>query len=398
MSNPLAALSDIKIIDLSRVLAGPYCTQMLADYGANVIKIEQPGTGDTTRTWAPPFVGDQSAYFLCANRNKRSLTLNLKSPEGVAILKQLLHDADVLVENFTPGTMQDLGLAYDTLKAEFPRLIYCSISGYGQTGPYRERPGFDFAIQAEGGIMSITGPVDGEPSKVGVPIADITTGLFATNAIMAALHYRDRAGVGQHIDVALLDSQIAWLANVAHNYLADGTTPKRYGTAHPNVVPYQGFATSDGNIALAAGNDAQFKRVCDAIGLPELANDPKYKGNVGRVTNRNTLIPKLQAVFKTQSTDYWLETLQAANVPISPINDIPTALNNEQVLARHMVQEVADPKLGKIKVLGPVAKLSATPATVRTAPPRLGEHSNEVLAELGYSPAQIEQLRNHKTI
>lgn len=398
MSNPLAALSDIKIIDLSRVLAGPYCTQMLADYGANVIKVEQPGTGDTTRTWAPPFVGDQSAYFLCANRNKRSLTLNLKSPEGVAILKQLLHDADVLVENFTPGTMQDLGLAYDTLKAEFPRLIYCSISGYGQTGPYRERPGFDFAIQAEGGIMSITGPVDGEPSKVGVPIADITTGLFAANAIMAALHYRDRAGVGQHIDVALLDSQIAWLANVAHNYLADGTTPKRYGTAHPNVVPYQGFATSDGNIALAAGNDAQFKRVCDAIGLPELANDPKYKGNVGRVTNRNTLIPQLQAVFKTQSTDYWLETLQAANVPISPINDIPTALNNEQVLARHMVQEVADPKLGKIKVLGPVAKLSATPATVRTAPPRLGEHSNEVLAELGYSPAQIEQLRNHKTI
>lgn len=398
MSNPLAALSDIKIIDLSRVLAGPYCTQMLADYGANVIKIEQPGTGDTTRTWAPPFVGDQSAYFLCANRNKRSLTLNLKSPEGVAILKQLLHDADVLVENFTPGTMQDLGLAYDTLKAEFPRLIYCSISGYGQTGPYRERPGFDFAIQAEGGIMSITGPVDGEPSKVGVPIADITTGLFATNAIMAALHYRDRAGVGQHIDVALLDSQIAWLANVAHNYLADGTTPKRYGTAHPNVVPYQGFATSDGNIALAAGNDAQFKRVCDAIGLPELANDPKYKGNIGRVTNRNTLIPQLQAVFKTQSTDYWLETLQAANVPISPINDIPTALNNEQVLARHMVQEVADPKLGKIKVLGPVAKLSATPATVRTAPPRLGEHSNEVLGELGYSSAQIEQLRNHKTI
>ena len=398
MSNPLAALSDIKIIDLSRVLAGPYCTQMLADYGANVIKIEQPGTGDTTRTWAPPFVGDQSAYFLCANRNKRSLTLNLKSPEGVAILKQLLHDADVLVENFTPGTMQDLGLAYDTLKAEFPRLIYCSISVYGQTGPYRERPGFDFAIQAEGGIMSITGPVDGEPSKVGVPIADITTGLFAANAIMAALHYRDRAGVGQHIDVALLDSQIAWLANVAHNYLADGTTPKRYGTAHPNVVPYQGFATSDGNIALAAGNDAQFKRVCDAIGLPELANDPKYKGNVGRVTNRNTLIPQLQAVFKTQSTDYWLETLQAANVPISPINDIPTALNNEQVLARHMVQEVADPKLGKIKVLGPVAKLSATPATVRTAPPRLGEHSNEVLGELGYSPAQIEQLRNHKTI
>lgn len=398
MSNPLAALSDIKIIDLSRVLAGPYCTQMLADYGANVIKIEQPGTGDTTRTWAPPFVGDQSAYFLCANRNKRSLTLNLKSPEGVAILKQLLHDADVLVENFTPGTMQDLGLAYDTLKAEFPRLIYCSISGYGQTGPYRERPGFDFAIQAEGGIMSITGPVDGEPSKVGVPIADITTGLFAANAIMAALHYRDHAGVGQHIDVALLDSQIAWLANVAHNYLADGTTPKRYGTAHPNVVPYQGFATSDGNIALAAGNDAQFKRVCDTIGLPELANDPKYKGNIGRVTNRNTLIPQLQAVFKTQSTDYWLETLQAANVPISPINDIPTALNNEQVLARHMVQEVADPKLGKIKVLGPVAKLSATPATVRTAPPRLGEHSNEVLAELGYSPAQIEQLRNHKTI
>ena len=393
------ALGDIRIIDLSRVLAGPYCTMVLSDYGAEVIKIEQPGIGDGTRQWGPPWVGSESAYFMTMNRNKRSLTLNLKSDEGKAILKKLVAGADVLIENFKVGTMKRMGLDYETLSQENPALIYCSITGYGQTGPYRNRPGYDFMIQAQGGIMSITGPADGEPHKVGVAIVDITTSLFAATAILSALHYRERTGEGQYIDVALLDSQVAWLANVAHNYFATGKTPGRYGNAHPNIVPYETFPTADGQVALAIGSDGQFRRMCEVAGRPDLWEDERFQTNAGRVKDRALLIAKLQELFRTRTTNQWIELLINANIPIGPINDIPTILNNPQVAAREMVQEVEHPTAGPIKVLGPVAKLSRTPAKVRSAPPTLGNQTEALLHhDLGYSLEEIARWRENGVI
>ncbi len=387
------ALDDLTIIDLTRVLAGPYCTQLLADYGANVIKVEQPGSGDGTRQWGPPWQGGESAYFLSVNRNKRSLTLNLKSAEGLAILKQLLTDADVLIENFRPGTLARLGLDPDTLTNLNPRLIVCSISGYGQTGPDRDRPGYDFMIQAQGGLMSITGPADGEPHKVGVAIVDITAGLFAANAILTALHHREKSGVGQQIDVALLDTQLAWLANVAHNYFASAEIPPRFGNAHPNIVPYQSFATADGTLALAVGTDAQYKRLCDVVGAPELWQDARFQTNPGRVAHRDKLVARLQTLFKTRTSAEWMRELVEAAIPASPVNDIPTALADPQAQHREMVQRVAHPTAGDIDLLGPVAKLSATPAEIRSAPPLLGANSAEILAEIGYSEIEIERLQ-----
>lgn len=386
------ALSDVRVLDLTRVLAGPYCTQLLGDFGAHVIKVEQPGSGDGTRQWGPPWIGTESAYFLGVNRNKRSLTLNLKHDAGKAILRRLAAQADVLMENFMPGTLDALGLGYESLRAENPGLVYCALTGYGQTGPYRDRPGYDFMIQAQGGVMSITGPEDGEPYKVGVAIADITTGLFAASAILTALHHRTRTGQGQFVDVALLDSQIAWLANVGQNYLA-GQAPQRYGNAHASIVPYQTFAASDGHIAVAIGTDAQYRRFCLSAGCAELWHDARFQTNPGRVAHREEVIARLKPVFAARSVAEWMALFLAEDIPAGPINDVATALNDPHVLTREMVQEVMHPALGPIKLLGPVAKLSETPAEIRLAPPLLGADTDAVLAELGYAPEDIAELR-----
>jgi formyl-CoA transferase len=396
----VAALAGLRVIDFSRVLAGPYCTMILADYGADVIKIEQPGLGDPTRQWGPPWIGGPpqdgglSAYYLTANRNKRSLALDLKTAAGQAIAKRLIATADIVVENFMPGTMMTLGLDYETLSATHPGLIYCAISGYGQSGPYRDRPGYDFIIQAEGGIMSITGPVEGEPHKVGVAIVDISAGLYAVTAILAAVHHRERVGRGQYIDVALFDAQIGWLANIAQNAFA-GETPARYGNAHPNIVPYETFLTADGSIAVGIGSDEQWRRFCRLAGQPALGQEPRFATNAGRVAARAELIPILRLVFRERSSAEWLADLSGLRIPAGPINDIPTALNDPHTAARRMVQRVEHSQLGALQVLGPVAKLSETPAAVRQAPPLLGEHTEAILCDdLGYSPAELETLKH----
>jgi formyl-CoA transferase len=393
------ALGDILVVDLSRILAGPYCTMLLADYGAEVLKIEQPGQGDGTRQWGPPWLKGESAYFLSVNRNKKSLTLNLKSAEGQQVLRDLVAEADVLIENFLPGTTQRMGIDYETLAAANPGLIYCAITGYGQTGPYRERPGYDFMIQAQGGLMSLNGPPAGEPYKVGVAIVDITAGLFACSAILSALHERSHSGLGQYIDVALLDTQVAWLANVAHNYFASGETPVRYGNGHPNIVPYETFPTADGHIALAIGSDGQYRKFCKIVNRPDLGEDERFQSNDGRVKNRQVLIPLLQELFSTRDSDDWIKLLVEARIPVGPINDIPTILADPQVAAREMVQELEHATAGPIQVLGPVAKLSRTPAALRTAPPVLGADTETILSErLDYTPEAIEVLRRKGVI
>lgn len=394
-----SALSDLLILDLSRVLAGPFCTMLLADFGAEVIKVERPGRGDGTRAWGPPWVGEESAYFLSANRNKKSMTLNLKAARGRAIVRELAAQADVLIENFKPGTTTRLGIDYERLSAENPGLVYCSITGYGQDGPYRDRPGYDFMIQAQGGIMSITGPQEGPPYKVGVAIVDVTAGLYAANAILTALHERQRSGSGQYIDVALFDSQLSWLVNVAQNYFATGETPQRYGNAHPNIVPYESFATGDGHIALAIGSDAQFQRFCELAHCEALWQDERFQTNAGRVEHREVLIRRLQEVMRERRTEEWLALLAANGVPAGPINDIPTALQDPQARARGMVREIEHDTAGMIQLLGPVAKLSRTPAAVRSAPPTLGANTAEILAQrLDFTEEQIAALRDEGVI
>jgi len=383
------ALSDLLILDFSRVLAGPYATMVLADLGARVIKIEQPGLGDETRQWGPPFTKDgRSAYFIAVNRNKQSVTLNLKHPDGQAIARTLAQRADVLIENFLPGTMARLGLSYDDLRIVNPRLIYCSITGYGQYGPDAHRPGYDTVIQAEGGLMSITGDPDGPPMKTGVAIADITTGLYATTSILAALHYRTLSGEGQYIDLALFDVQLSWLANVASAYLISGQPPRRYGNAHATIVPYQPFAAADGYIMIAVGNDRQFARFCQVLDRPEWVTDERFATNPARVINRERLIAAIAEIIAREPVAVWVEKLHAADVPCGPVNDIPTALHSRQAQARAMVQQIDG-----IRMVGPAPVFSATPATIRSAPPVLGADTEAVLAEFGYSAEQIRRFR-----
>lgn len=392
-------LEGFRILDLSRVLAGPYCTMMLGDLGAEVIKVERPGVGDDTRAWGPPFADGESAYYLCANRNKKSITVNLKSPAGQEIIRQLARTSDVLVENYKVGELAALGLGYDDLKPLNPGLVYCSITGYGQTGPDKDLPGYDFVIQGRGGVMSITGEPNGEPMKVGVAIVDITAGLYAANAIQAALLARSKTGKGQAIDIALLDAQVAWLANVGSNYLVSGDPPSRFGNAHPTIVPYQSFRARDGFFCLAVGNDGQWQKLCALLNQPELAQDVRFATNPARVQHREILVPLLQALFHAQEVDFWLEEIAGAGIPCGPVQTIDQVFTDPQVLARDMIWMMSHPTAGEVSLVGSPLKLSETPVAARLHPPLLGEHTAEVLTTmLGYTTDDITRLRTENAI
>jgi formyl-CoA transferase len=394
------ALADLKILDLSRVLAMPYCSMMLGDLGAEIIRVERPGVGDETRHWGPPWAGELSAYYLCTNRNKKCITVDLKKKEGQEIVRRLARRSDILLENFLPGDLAKMNLGYEDIRAINPKIIYASVTGYGQNGPYRDLPGFDFILQAQGGLMSIIGEEDGPPMKVGVAIVDITAGLFACSAILAALHYREKTGQGQRIDMALLDAQVAWLANQASNYLVSGKVPRRMGNAHPNIVPYETFQAKDGiYLALGVGNDNQWKKFCKIAGVEHLMDDPRYATNPRRVENRKVLVPLLQEVFRQRDSGEWLKLLGEAEIPIGPINTIDRVFADPQVLAREMLVEMEHPKVGKFKLVGSPMKLSETPVQYRIPPPLLGEHTEEVLREvLGYDSEGIDRLRREKVI
>jgi formyl-CoA transferase len=354
---------------------------MLGDLGADVVKVESP-EGDDTRRWGPPSQGGESAYYLCCNRNKRSIVLDLHTEEGQATARRLALRSQVLVENFRLGTMEKWGLGYERLSADNPGLVYCSISGYGRTGPLSHLPGYDFVMQGAGGVMSFTGEAGGPPEKVGVAIVDLTAGLFALSAILAALRVRDLTGRGQHIDISLFDSHLAWLANVGSNYLISGQVPPRYGNAHPNIVPYQAFPTGDGWLIVAVGTDRQWTRLCDILSRPDLATDPRFATNSARVEHRTTLVPLLEAAFTRRTTAEWLALLEAADVPAGPVNNVAQALDHPQAAARDMVQEVPHPGIGPVRMVASPLKLSHTPPTTRRHPPMLGEHTEEVLEEL----------------
>jgi formyl-CoA transferase len=394
-------LEGLRILDLTRALAGPYCTMMLGDLGADVIKVERPSRGDESRGWGPPFVGQpygpypgESAYFIAANRSKRSVTVNLKSPEGQEIVCRLASVSDVLVENFRTGVLDGMGLGYDDLHDLCPGLVYCSISGYGRTGPYAERPGYDFIIQAEGGMMGITGPEEGPPYRVGVPIVDITAGMFAASAILAALRARDLTGEGQLVDVSLLDTQVALLTNVGSNYLVGGAPSRRQGNAHPNIAPYQAFRARDRWFALAAANQRQWAALCDAVGRPDLRDDPRFATNEARVANRPALVEALDGAFAARDADEWLADLREAGLPCGPINDVPDVFAHPQAQARGLAQTVEHPTAGPIRLAGFPYKMSDTPAEVRRPPPLLGQHTDEVLTELlDYSAGEVAVLR-----
>jgi crotonobetainyl-CoA:carnitine CoA-transferase CaiB-like acyl-CoA transferase len=399
-------LSHIRVLDLSRVLAGPWAGQNLADLGAEVIKIERPGVGDDSRAFGPPWVKDSagrdtsdSAYFTSANRGKKSVTVNIAAAEGQALVRELARTSDVLIENYKYGDLARYGLGYGELREVNPRLVYCSVTGFGQTGPYRERPGYDFMIQGMGGMMSITGEPDDEPQRAGVPIADIITGMYASIAICAALAHRERTGIGQHLDLALLDSQIALLAYQNTNYFATGLPPKRIGNLHPNIVPYQPFRATDGELILACGNDNLYRKFCEAAGCPELATDARFATNGKRVENRAELTRLLSAVFKKRSKREWLELLEAAGVPNGPINDIAQVFEEPQVKARGVRMELEHPAAGKLPMVASPMRFSATPPDYKRAPPLLGQHTAEVLREvLGKSQAEIEKLRAARVI
>lgn len=398
------ALSHIRVLDLSRILAGPWAGQILADLGADVIKVERPGPGDDTRGWGPPWIKDDqgqdtsvAAYYLCANRNKRSITVDITQPEGQDIVRRLVAQSDVVLENFKLGGLKQYGLDYDSLKAVNPRLVYCSITGFGQDGPYAPRAGYDFLIQGLGGLMSITGRPDGEPGagpmKVGVALTDILTGLYATNAVLAALAWREQSGEGQYIDMALLDVQVACLANQAMNYLATGSSPWRMGNAHPSIVPYQDFPTADGHMILAIGNDGQFARFCEVAGRPELAADARFATNRARVENRAELIPLLNEITATRTTTEWIAQLEARAVPCGPINGLAEVFADPQVQARGLAVKMPHPEAGEVPLVASPIRLSKTPVEYRRAPPLVGEHTDEILADLGVDAAGIAGLR-----
>jgi len=389
-----APLSGVTIIDFTRVLSGPYCTMLLADMGARVIKIEQPGRGDDTRAWGPPFVEGESAYFLSINRNKESLTLDLKQPGARRVLDGLLERADVLVENYRPGTMERLGLGYDGLAARYARLIYCSISGFGQTGPRRSEPGYDAVMQGEGGLMSITGAADGPPFRLGVAISDIATGMFAAQGIAMALLARVRSGRGQRVDVGMLDSTAALLTYQAGIYFATGATPQRMGNRHPTIVPYETLPAADGEFVIAVGNDEQWRRFCGVLGDPALADDPRFATNRARVSHYDELRPLLVARLAPRTRGQWVSDLKAAGVPCGSVRAVAEVLEDEQLDARQMIETVNHMTAGAVRVLGVPIKLSDTPGAVRSAPPVLGQHTDAILkGDLGMTSADIAALR-----
>ena len=409
VKNP-SPLSHIRILDLSRVLAGPWCSQLLADLGAEVIKIERPGSGDETRAWGPPYLKDaegkdttEAAYYLAINRNKESVTIDLAHPEGQKIVRDLAMKCDVVLENYKVGGLKKYGLDYESLSKLNPRLVYCSITGFGQNGPWADRPGYDFIIQGIGGLMSVTGEADGRPGggpqKVGVALVDILTGLYAANAIQAALIEREKSGLGQHIDVSLLDTQVASLANLSLNYLCSGTSPRRMGNAHPNIAPYQVLASSDGHFIVAVGNDGQFRRFCEVLDLPGMADDERFATNAARVRNRAALDAAIEARAATKTKHEWLTQLEAADVPCGPINKLEEVFAEPQIAARDMVVTMPHPTAGEVKLVGNPIKLSRTPVDYRSAPPLLGEQTEAVLGELGgLTEAEIRRLQQIRAI
>ncbi len=401
----MGALSHIRVLDLSRVLAGPWAGQILADLGADVIKVERPVCGDDTRSWGPPFLKDEAgqntteaAYYLSANRNKQSVTIDFTRPEGQRLVRELVAKSDIVIENFKVGGLAAYGLDYASLKAVNPKLIYCSITGFGQTGPYAKRAGYDFMIQGLGGLMSLTGRPDGDegggPVKVGVALTDILTGLYSTTAILAALAHRDQSGVGQYIDMALLDVQVACLANQAMNYLTTGVAPKRLGNAHPNIVPYQDFPTADGDFILTVGNDSQFRKFAEVAGQSQWATDPRFLTNKLRVANRSELIPLIRQATVFKTTAQWVDELEAAGVPCGPVNDLAQVFDDPQVLARGLAIELPHALGGRVAQVASPIRLSETPVEYRRAPPLLGEHTSQVLQELlGMSGDEVVALR-----
>jgi crotonobetainyl-CoA:carnitine CoA-transferase CaiB-like acyl-CoA transferase len=388
------SLSGLTVIDFTRVLSGPYCTMVLADHGARVIKLEHPVRGDDTRHWGPPFVGAESAYFLSVNRNKESVTLDFKQPEGQRILHALLASADVVVENFRPGTLDDAGFGAAAVLAQYPRIVYCSISGYGQTGPRRQEPGYDAVMQAEGGLMSITGEADGPALRLGVAITDIVSGLFAAQGVMAALIAREKSGRGQQVDIGMLDATAALLTYQAGNYFASGQVPARIGNRHPTIVPYESFRASDGEFVIAGGNDEIWRRLCRVIGRPELAEDVRYRTNKDRVTHYDEVRAELDRALAIRTREEWVRELTAAGVPCGSVRGVGEVLADPQLAAREMVAEVAHATIGATRVINSPVKLSATPPSVRTAPPTLGQHTTAVLFELGYDTTQVEALKS----
>jgi formyl-CoA transferase/CoA:oxalate CoA-transferase len=396
----MSPLDGLCVLDMTEALAGPFCTMMLGDLGAEVLKIERPGSGDMSRGWAPPFVGQESAYFLSVNRNKRSLTLNLKHSEAQAILHKLIQQSDVFVVNQPRlDSLRKLGADPDTLRGLNPRLIYCAVSGYGMTGPYAGQGGFDVVAQAQSGLMALTGEPDQGPVRYPIPLSDATAGVYSVIGILSALLVRERTGVGQFVDVALLDGQTAWLTNVAGSYFATGQRPKKLGNAHPNIVPYQPFKARDKYLIVAVGSERLWDRFCQALEIAEsIGKDPRFAANADRLSHRAELIPLLERIFMTRDAEFWLERLRAADIPCGPINEVDEALNDPQLLARGMIVELMHPAAGPVRSLGNPVHLADTPVDYRLPPPMLGQHTGEVLAELGYGAEEIERLRAEQAI